>query len=246
MTMLPLKVLLTGPSGRVGPHLLADFENRYQLSTLDLLPSSRPNSFVGDLNDVASLRRALKGVEVVVHLAATSDEAPFIEQLLPNNIVGLYHLLEAAHQEGVRRVVFASSVQAVEDSFADATAPVETEINAPSSLYGVSKVLGETLGGWFHRHRDLEFVAIRLGWFQPIENLEPDARINNIWISPGDSVRLFRRAIETPDVGYAVVNGTSKAPREILSLRSAREILGYQPRDCPPVSAPLQTANGRR
>ena len=237
--------MLTGPSGRIGPHLLADFEHRYQLSTLDLRASSRPNSYVGDLNDAASLRSALKGVEVIVHLAATSDEAPFIEQLLPNNIAGLYNLLEAAHQEGVRRVVFASSVQAVEDSFAGAEAPVETEINAPSSLYGVSKVFGEVLGQWFHRHRDLEFVAIRLGWFQPIENVKPDARINNIWISPGDCVRLFRCAIETPDVGYALVNGTSKAPREILSLRSAREILGYEPCDQPSVSPALQTSNGR-
>ena len=234
--MSQLKVLLTGPSGRVGPHIVAAFEGCYQLSTFDLKPSPRPRSFVGDLNDVAALRRAMKGVDAVLHLAATSDEAPFLEELLPNNIAGLYNLLEAAHAEKVRRVVFTSSVQTVWDAFGQTDAPIETEVNAPCSLYGVSKIFGETLGGWFHRHRNLEFVAIRLGWFEQTEKLEPNSWINNVWISPGDSVRLFRCALETPDVGYAVVNGTSKTPREILSLRSARDILNYEPCDSPPIS----------
>ncbi len=233
--MPPLKVLLTGPSGRIGPHLLAPFEQCYRLSTLDLQPSPRPNSHVGDLNDLDSLRRALRGVEVVAHLAATSDEAPFMEELLPNNIVGLYNLLEAAHLEGVRRVVFASSVQAVWDRFKLTDAPVETDVQAPCSLYGVSKIFGEVLGDWYHRHRGLEFVALRLGWFQENRNLKPNEWINNVWLSPGDSVRLFRCAIETPAIGFAVVNGTSATPQEILSLRSARELLGYQPRDKPPL-----------
>ena len=233
--MSPLKVLLTGPSGRIGPHLLADFEKCYQLSTLDLQPSTRPNSFVGNLNDIDSLRSAMRGVEVVAHLAATSDEAPFMEELLPNNIVGLYNLMEAAHLEGVRRVVFASSVQAVWDQFKLTDAPVETDVNAPCSLYGVSKVFGEVLGDWYHRHRNLEFIALRLGWFQENENLTPGEWINNVWLSPADSVRLFRGAIETPNVGFAIVNGTSKTPKEILSLRSARELLGYEPCDEPPV-----------
>ena len=229
--MIPLKVLLTGPSGRIGPHLLAGLEPHYQLSTLDLQPSPRANSHVGDLNDLDSLRRALRGVEVVAHLAATSDEAPFTQELLPNNIGGLYNLLEAAHLEGVRRVVFASSVQTVWDHFPHTDAPIETAVNAPCSLYGVSKIFGETLGEWFYRHRGLEFIAIRLGWFERTEKLETDAWINNVWISPGDCVNLFRRAIETPDIGFAIVNGTSKTPREILSLRSARELLGYEPCD---------------
>ena len=234
--MSQLKVLLTGPSGRVGPHIVPAFEQCYELSTFDVKPSPRPRSFVGDLNDVAALRRAMKGVDAVLHLAATSDEAPFLEELLPNNIAGLYNLLEAAHAENVRRVVFTSSVQTVWDYFDRTDAPIETQINAPCSLYGVSKIWGETLGGWFHRHRNLEFVAIRLGWFERTELLETDAWINNIWISPGDSVRLFRRALETPNVGYAIVNGTSVTPREILSLASARELLGYEPCDSPPTT----------
>lgn len=229
--MSKLRVLLTGPSGRVGPHLLPDFEKSYDLHTFDLHPSPRPNSHVGSLQNIESLREAMRGVDVVMHLAATSDEAPFLEELMPNNIEGMYNVLTAAHLEGVRRVVFTSSVQTVSHRWHKKNQPVETNVNDPQSLYGVTKVFGEVLGQWFYNYHKLEFVAIRLGWFERTELIKPDNGINNIWISPRDSVQLFQKAIETPDVGYAVVNGTSKTPREVLSLQSARELLGYEPQD---------------
>lgn len=232
--MSRLRVLLTGPSGRIGPHLLPDFEQRYDLHTFDLSPSPRPQSHVGTLQDLASLRAAMRGIDVVMHLAATSDEAPFLEQLVPNNIVGLYNLLTAAQMEGVRRVVFTSSVQTIWHRLEASDQPVETEGYAPFSLYGVSKVFGEVLGQWFHQHHNLEFIAIRLGWFAPIKQLECDSWINNVWISPRDAVQIFQKAIETPEVGFAIVNGTSQTPRELLSLQSARELLDYQPQDTVP------------
>jgi nucleoside-diphosphate-sugar epimerase len=228
--LLPL--LLTGPSGRVGPHLVKDFERRYDLRTFDLTLSDRPNSFVGSLASVDELRTAMRGVEVVVHLAATSDEAPFVEELVPNNVVGLYNVFEAARLEGVKRIVFASSVQAVGQGLNKAQTAVETDVNHPNSLYGVTKVFGEVMGLWYHDHHDLEFVALRLGWFQDYsEKHKHSGSISNIWLSPRDLVSLVQKAIETPDIGYAVVNGTSNPLSPVLSLQSAYDILGYQPID---------------
>ncbi|BCM92517.1 uronate dehydrogenase [Abditibacteriota bacterium] len=229
--MSQLRVLLTGPSGRIGPHLLPAFEESYDLHTFDVSPSPRPQSHVGTLQDTDSLRAAMRGIDVVMHLAATSDEAPFLEQLMPNNIEGMYKLLDAAHLEGVRRVVFVSSVQVIWDHLARTNEPIETDIQAPSSLYGVTKIFGEVLGQWYHQHRGLEFIAIRLGWFEIYERIHRDAWINNVWISPGDAVRIFQRAIETPGIGYAIVNGTSDTPKELLSLKSARELLNFEPQD---------------
>ena len=235
--MSQLRVLLTGPSGRVGRHLVEDYATRYDLHTFDMVPSTRPQSHLGTLQDIASLRAAMQGVDVVLHLAATSDEAPFLEELVPNNIEGLYNLMEAAHAEGVRRVVFASSVQAVWDQLEKTGQPLETDVLSPCSLYGVSKIFGEVLGEWYHRYRGIEFVAVRLSWFQETERVETDAWINNVWISPADTRLLFQCAIEAPNVGYAIVNGTSRAPKTLLSLESARRVLNYEPQDTPPTSA---------
>ncbi len=91
----------------------------------------------------------------------------------------------------------------------------------PSSLYGATKVFGEVLGRYYHDRWGIEFVGIRIGWFQPYDSpllrKEPGAR--NIWLSPGDAVRLFGRAIEKENVGYALVFGTSITQFERLSRR---------------------------
>ena len=54
----------------------------------------------------------LKGADLVVHFGAIGDEAPF-DEILQANIVGAYNIWEAAYQNGVKRVVYASSSHAV-------------------------------------------------------------------------------------------------------------------------------------
>ena len=66
--------------------------------------------------DAPAVSRAAEGVDALIHLAATPDDDDFLTKLLPNNILGAYHVLEAARLAGVRRVVLASSGVAVEVS----------------------------------------------------------------------------------------------------------------------------------
>jgi nucleoside-diphosphate-sugar epimerase len=224
------KVLITGAAGHIGRCLLAGFGGDYDLRAFDRAALDGPwESVAGDLTDLASLLRAMQGIEVVVHLAATRKEAPFVEDLVPNNIVGLYNTLEAAREAGVRRVVFASSAQTVAAYPKGDTITIDHPPH-PSSLYGATKVFGETLGRFYHDRYGLEFVALRIGWFLP----PGDERLRqgrSIWLSPSDALHLFRAAIEKPDVGFAIVFGTSKTEGERLSQDEAREQLGYEPRD---------------
>lgn len=85
----------------------------YELRLLDLRPiEGEPEAIVADLADKAAVREAVRGVDAVLHLAGISLEAPF-EKILEANIEGTYHLYEAAREEGVGRIVFASSNHAV-------------------------------------------------------------------------------------------------------------------------------------
>ena len=107
-----LSVLLTGSSGVIGKHLVEPFKKHYRLVTFDRNPSqNRGVNVVGDLCDFKGLKATMKGIDVLVHLAATSDEAPFTKELLPNNILGVYNAFQAAYEAGVKRIVFASSCQ---------------------------------------------------------------------------------------------------------------------------------------
>jgi nucleoside-diphosphate-sugar epimerase len=239
-------VLLTGAGGRIGPHLLPSFQERYDLRVLDRQPiAGVENITLTDLQDPDALRQALAGVETVVHLAATSDEAPFLEKLVPNNVVGLYNILQASVDAGVRRFIFASTVQTVRAW--EMTQPVRTaDPPRPVSLYGATKVFGETIGRYYHDRHGLEFIAVRIGWFQDYDSpvLKKPGGGVNIWLSPRDCARLLHLAVEKPDIGYAVVFGTSKTPVEVLSLQEAREVLGYEPEDDPSDYAEPQSPGG--
>jgi nucleoside-diphosphate-sugar epimerase len=228
-----LKVLLTGSQGRMGPNLVAAFRERYDLRTYDLKAApDDANAFQGDLQDFAALKTALQGVDVLVHLAATSDEAPFVENLVPNNVIGMYNSFQAALECGVRRIVFASTCQTMSFNWRGKENVSPLEPPRPSTLYGATKVLGETVGRWYHDKHGLEFIAIRIGAYQPYDSdWLKQGRAGDIWLSPRDAVQLFQLAIEKPEVGYAVVCGTSKTPVERMSLQEAREVLGYEPMD---------------
>ena len=173
----------------------------------------------------------MRGCEVVVHLAAASDEAPFIESLVSPNVIGVYNVFEAARLENVRRVVFASTVQTVGFGLRERDTPYETtEPVRPNSLYGATKVMAEAMGRFYHDKHGLEFVALRIGGFQDYDSQWlREWGAGNIWLSPRDGARIFTLAIEKEGVGFAVVNAVSHNAREVLSLRGAREILGYEP-----------------
>jgi uronate dehydrogenase len=110
----PRTLLLTGAAGGLGTlmrELLPAYG--YELRLLDILPvEGAPDAITADLADRAALREAVRGVDAIIHLAGISLEAPF-EKILRANIEGTYHLYEAAREEGVPRIVFASSNHAV-------------------------------------------------------------------------------------------------------------------------------------
>ena len=235
-------VLLTGPGGRIGPHILPTFHEQFDLKILDRSPIvGEPETIVADLSSIETLTAAMAGCDTVVHLAATSDEAPFVEELVPNNVIGLYNVFEAARAAGVKRVVFASTVQAVSYYPHDHTVQ-STDLPRSVSLYGVTKAMGETMGRYYHDKHGLEFIAVRIGWFLDYEHeWLKSGRANSIWLSPKDAASFLARCVTAENVGYAIVHATSKTNFERLSLAPARKILGWEPED---VVTPRPPYNG--
>ncbi len=112
------KIVLTGAAGRLGSYLREPLLRLAQeLVSSDIIESIgtlHPNeTYVrADLSDLSAMIDLLKGADMVVHFGAIGDEAPF-DAILQANIVGAYNIWEAAHQNGVKRVVYASSIHAV-------------------------------------------------------------------------------------------------------------------------------------
>ncbi len=121
---------------------------------------------VADLTDFASLNKAADGVEAIIHLAAVPDDDDFLTRLLPSNLVGLYHVLEAARLASVRRVLLASTGQVVWWRLLEGPCPIRPDAPySPRDWYAVTKVATEAAGQAYARRENMAVLAIRLGWF---------------------------------------------------------------------------------
>ncbi|MFI9561889.1 NAD-dependent epimerase/dehydratase family protein [Streptomyces rishiriensis] len=227
----PRTVLLTGAAGGLGT-LMRDLlpAYGYELRLFDLRPvEGAPEAIVADLADKAAVREAVRGVDAIIHLAGISLEAPF-EKILAANIAGTYNLYEAAHDEGVQRVVFASSNHAVgftpRPRGEEPLIPVDTP-RRPDTFYGLSKSFGEDLAQLYWDKHGLESVSVRIGscFAEPTS-----VRMLSVWMSPADGARLLHAALTAENVGHTVVYGSSANTRLWWDLSTARA-LGYEPQD---------------
>jgi dihydroflavonol-4-reductase len=119
---MALRALVTGATGCVGANVVAALLTRsYDVramrratSSLDALDGLHPEIVVGDILDPPSLQAALRGCELVFHVAAVSDywRTP-AERIYEVNVKGTRHVLAAALEAGVERVVYTSSVGAL-------------------------------------------------------------------------------------------------------------------------------------
>ncbi len=158
------RVLLTGAAGGVGGHLRRELAGRYRLRLSDLrAPADAGDAeFVqADLADPDAVRRAVAGVDAIIHLGGFSVESDW-RTILDANIVGTHTLYEAARQEGVRRVVFASSNHAV--GFYDRAETIDHRVfPRPDSRYGLSKAFGEALARLYADKYGVQSMCIRIG-----------------------------------------------------------------------------------
>ncbi len=230
------KVLLTGAAGRIGTAFLQQAGERYHMRLADCdgnkLAGSEHEVAVFDIADLDACQRACVGIDTVVHLAADpSSKTDFYDSLLDNNIKGTYNIFRAAKDQGCARVIFASSVQAVEayplDVQVSATMPVR-----PSSMYGVSKCFGEAVASYFAHVEGMSSIVVRIGTFT---NIVPGdtvtARNMSTFVSPRDLIQLLVRCIETPDIQFGIVHGMSNNRFKRMDPTPARELVGYAPQD---------------
>ena len=108
------KVLVTGMSGLIGgllkDHLIQ--AGSYELSALNRSHVEGVTNFQADISDLEAIQPAFEGQDVVVHLAAYLGSQDW-EGQHAGNVLGTYNVFEAARRAGVKRVIFASSGNAI-------------------------------------------------------------------------------------------------------------------------------------
>lgn len=231
------KVLVVGSAGRVGQAVVKELVARgHHVSGFDrVVTPGLPESLAGNINDAAALPKAMAGIDTVIHLAATPDDDDFFAQLLPNNISGLYHVMESARASGVKRMVLASSGQVNWWQRERGPWPVKIEDQvSPRYWYAATKMFMEAIGRGYVEMHGMSVIVARLGWCprtqEQVEEIAAAEWARNVYLSPGDAGRFFACTVAAPDdLSFAIVFANSKPPTfTYFDPEPARKLLGYE------------------
>jgi len=171
------KILITGGAGFIGSNLCEHFlrkgDNVVCLDNFatghieNLLPliEQFPQSFkliVGDIRNLDDCRKAVDGVDYVLHEAALGSVPRSIKDPITSNDVnvsGFVNMLVASRDAGIKRFVFAASSSTYGDS--TSLPKVEDIIGRPLSPYAITKYVNELYADVFARTYGLEFIGLR-------------------------------------------------------------------------------------
>jgi len=219
------KVLVTGGAGFIGSNLVrALLERGDAVRVLDNFATGRRGNLAeidgevelveGDLRSYERVHTAVRGTEIVYHQGALGSVPRSVQDPLTTtavNVEGTLNVLLAARDEGVARVVAASSSSVYGDG---GTFPrVETAAPNPISPYGVAKLAAERFCVSFHRVYGLEAVALRyFNVFGPRQ--DPSSQYAAV-------IPLFIRAVQ--EGRPVVIHGSGEQSRDFTYVANVVE-----------------------
>ena len=171
------KVLVTGGAGFIGSNLTEYLlKNGYKVRCLDNFATGKwqnvidfarqyPDDYellVGDIRNIEDCRKAVEGVDYVMHEAALGSVPRSINDPITTNDVnigGFLNMLVAARDAGVKRFIFAASSSTYGDS--KSLPKVEDVIGKPLSPYAITKYVDELYADVFARTYGTEYVGLR-------------------------------------------------------------------------------------
>jgi hypothetical protein len=268
--MAQRRVVITGAAGYVGQRMFRELSERWDVVPIDVTATTAggaavPGMIIADLTQPNrdEYRRHFRGADAVIHLGyvrapgldattwQNNSDAKFWAE--HQNVALAYNVYRVALEEGVRRVVVASSNHAsdyYERLVWDGRVDMVTPEMPPRSdnWYGWAKAAYELLGFVFATGRvdgrKLEVVQWRIGGPRDddIEHVKPgDIKVMHralgAYLSRRDQVQQAIRMVETEDIAdehgvpFLIVYGISGNTHRFWSLASARTKIGYAPED---------------
>jgi len=245
-----MKVLITGAAGRLGRTLTRALETSHDLRLGDVAQLDDPRFVRLDVTDLEAARAAVRGCDAIAHLAILDWTGPaageawrYAAPALQVHALGTYNVLQAAREAGVRRVVYTSSVSAVDGIPRGALVGSDCR-HYSNGLYGMTKGFGEDLCRMFHQSLGLPVTVLRLGnlfipeaggaWFgnvyMPDLAAGPAPGLTPSRVHVEDVTRAIALALEAPEPRYALVHVVGDNPGRQWDLEAARQLYGWEPR----------------
>lgn len=187
-----MKILITGASGRLGPFVIRELAEQYEVVLMSRQKPAEAFSHLpwiqGDLRNFEDCRRAVEGVQVIQHLGAqpwpvdhpqlrsrAEEQGIPFDATFKSNMLGTYYLMQAASEAGVQTVVMAGSNCALGHGYRISDTPFplqalpidETHPCYPEDSYSYSKRAGEDLLASFTRAYGIRTYVTRIAGICP-------------------------------------------------------------------------------
>lgn len=196
--MKNLKVVVTGAAGKFGTvvckqlradgteFLAIDKEAKTDLYDIEVV----------DLLDAKATQRALKGADAVVHLGNHTDWHDASPQVVFNENVSMnMNVFQAAADKGLKRIIFASSIQAISgelpvmkrenQTLVVPSFPMDSDMPLhPRNPYALSKVLSERMLDYFSETFEMTCVSIRYPWLISVDGMSEAKK----WVEGSENV----------------------------------------------------------
>ena len=175
--MEELNVLVTGGAGFIGSNIVEELlkmgvKKVRVLDNLSTGKKSNINNFLekndnlefvyGDISNLETTRKAVKGMDVICHQAALGSVPRSINDPLSShisNVNGFLNILISAKEENIKRVVYASSSSVYGDE--EELPKVEEKVGNVLSPYAATKKIDEIYAGEFTKCYDMECIGLR-------------------------------------------------------------------------------------
>lgn len=224
------KFLITGGAGFIGSHVTELFcDQEYEVTVIDNLSfgyrkfvDKRAKFLKASLSNEVALQKAIKGVDVVIHLAASSIiSASYTNpvEYFQNNLLNGLKLLEAMRKNNVKKIIYSSTSSVYGQP--RKTPVTEDAPTHPLNAYAASKLaFEEALSAYYHAY-GIESVSLRYyNAYGPRDEQKPATRAVPMWIAAilrRQSVPWYWRGRQTRD--YVYVGDIAKAHLAVLPLK---------------------------
>ncbi|GEM_PF-3303577 len=157
-------ILITGANGGIGSLLMKELSHPERMIGVDRTASEDSRVVQGDIREMSDLPIDGRSVAIALHFAANPDETQPMHQLAGPNLLGCEAFLSWCAEQGIPRIVYASSCEAFMGVEGDI--PLNAPY-APRNVYGCTKVFGEMICRMLHHTHGTHTLSLRLGAMLP-------------------------------------------------------------------------------
>jgi UDP-glucose 4-epimerase len=218
-----LKIVVTGSSGKLAKYLIPKLTNKHEVLLYDKQPpkQSHAHFILGEVTNRDKLIKTFNGADAVIHLAALRSRFNNLPMnVMETNVVGTFSVLEAAHNQGVKKLIFSSSdavlgiAQSQNDIEPEYLPTDEKHPLKPQDPYGISKTLGEEMCRFYAMGYDMNIIALRFSnIFCPGDEQkylndarDPSVRRKSLWawVHVEDAVQAIMSSLASNLQGFEV------------------------------------------